>query len=870
MDVNNLTDLMEIDKDNVTNILNERYNNNTIYTNIDDILISINPYKELDIYNYDNFTKPHIFDISQKSLSNLKKFNKNQTILISGDSGSGKTYNTRCIINYYAHYFSCNEKLCNQIINANPIIEVFGNAQTIMNDNSSRFGKFIKLYFNKNITEISGIQIDTYLLEKSRVCYQNNKDYNFHIFNQIAEYNNKKYQYCPKTVTYNKLEKTIQMMIDFGFDPEEVDDIIKICNLILEIGEYGKKETNFEKFTDLSDFKNQISTRVINAGKDKIIKKLEGEELEKHKFTMSTQIYEIIFHYIIDKINTILNPNHTNSHYIGLLDIFGFELFDNNNFEQLCINYTNEKLQNHHNFIIFENEQELYRNEGINWKIVDYKDNKEILQIFEQKYGIINLLDEECKLVKSSDDNFHLKMQNMIKSKYLDVKDYNKEFNIHHYAGNVKYTSINFCEKNKQKITKELKQYLSQSNNIIFSNISKKVNRSNSIIKSFSKELNNLMNKIKQTNSIFIKCIKPNYKQKPDYYDHKLVSTQLLFSGIYETIEISRENYPIRYPIVEFYNKYNCVMNEFNLKNFTLKDIQFGKTKVFMRTETFMCIEDLLFKYKNYCATVIQSCWRRYFHQKFYQLLRLNTIKIQSMIRMFIQKRKYQRIRNTIIKLQSYRKMIIARRDFIKLKKNIILIQSVFRMKIEKDRFNKKKKIVLKLQNYWRMYNKRKTFIELLKIKNQPSIRSEPIPIPTIPKKAPFWPKSSKNSPSIFFITNNDLIDDKTELLEEPTKDEEKEEIEIIKKQYEKKIKKIEQKTNIEKKKIKEKMKQKINEYETENELLSTSLNTSQETNKVLVERLNNLLIANFQLQQRYEDEKKKGAWKKLVEFLFN
>lgn len=878
MNVNNLTTLMEIDEENIIQILKTRYNNDIIYTNIDDILIAINPYKNLPIYNYNNFNSPHVYTIAQKAIENLKTSNNNQTILISGDSGSGKTMSTKFIINYFAHHFSTDENLCHQIINANPIIEMFGNAETSINDNSSRFGKFIKVYFDDNITEISGIQIDTYLLEKSRVCYQNNTDFNFHIFNQVAIHNNKIYKYCSNPKSSQTLEKTIDMMVKFGFKIEEVNDIIKIINLILQIGDSHKDE-NWTKYINLIGFEKLIFTRVLNVGIEKIIKNLHGEELEKNKFTMATQLYEICFKYIIDKINMILNPNSIHNKFIGLLDIFGFEIFENNNFEQLCINYTNEKLQNHHNYIIFQHEQELYKKEEIDWTIVKYKDNSEILNIFENKYGLINLLDEECTLVHSSDNNFHQKMKNFIKSTHLTM-DINPEFIIQHYAGNVKYSCENFCEKNKQKITKDLLNFLSNSNNTIFSNFNIKSHREKSIIKSFSKELTLLMNKIKNTNNLFIKCIKPNNNKISDNYQNPLIHTQLLFSGIFETIQISRANYPIRYPIMEYYKKYDCVMNEFNTINFTKKDIQFGNSIVFMRTETFMHLEKVLLDFKIKCSIIIQKNWKRYVVQKYYKQLKKSTIKIQSIIRMFLEKRRYHIKRNKIIKIQTYFRMIKERRKYVKMKNASIKIQAFFRMYSTKHKFINLKKSTIKIQSHIRRFLIRRKF---LKLKSQVLFfqhlwkqkkQREQERYQEIKLKPPkvFWPKSSNDSPSIFYVTSNDLVIEDEEILSPALTESDEQEIKLIKIQYESKILSLQKKykkEKISKQEIKEKFKSKLLESHVNNQILSDSLSNTEYTNKLLVERLNNLLVANYQLQRKFETEKKKGVINKLYEFLF-
>ena len=876
MEHNNLTKLLEINKDGVVKILNTRFNNDVIYTNIDDILIAINPYKNLDIYNYDN-DSPHIYDIARSSLKNIEDTGKNQTILVSGYSGAGKTFSTKCIINYFAHHFSANEELCEQIINANPIIEVFGNARTIMNDNSSRFGKFINIYFDKYIKKIEGIQIDTYLLEKSRVCYQNKNDFNFHIFNQLSQHNQRHYKYCENKYNYQTLDDTIRMMLKFGFTSREISDIINLMNLIMEIGEYnGNNTIDWGKYIDLPEFEKFISTREIKAGKDLIIKKLEGQELEKNKFTIATQLYEIAFHYIIDRINLILNPNSSKNKFIGLLDIFGFEIFDKNNFEQLCINYTNEKLQNYHNYIIFQNEQELYKQEGINWEIVEYKDNTNILNVFENKFGIINLLDEECILTKSSDSNFHLKMQNMIKSNVLKIKTDNN-FLIHHYAGDVQYNCVNFCEKNKQKITKELLKYFEKSSNLILSHSSQKLTKSKSIIKSFSKELTSLMKKIEKTNSSFIKCIKPNNKQQGNKYEDSLVYKQLLFSGIFETIEISRLNYPIRYPILKFYEKYDCIMSEANLKQYTLKDIQFGHTTVFMRSNVYKDLQKLYWAYKNKCATKIQALWRKYYIRKWFLNFRFRTIKIQAYIRMFIQRTKYQRIRNGIIKIQKYYRMKEIRKEYIKKKRAAITIQSFWKGYIVRKNFKYLCECTLIIQKTWRMYSIRKLFLKLRyqticfqRIwREKQRIKSLPIQIPKKPKI--HWPKSTNDSPSVFYISSGDL-QVKEELLSPEDLPEEKE-IEIIKNQYEDKIQKLEsenKKEKLKRKQIKVKMQEKLMVYEKEKMILSSSLSRSQVANRELVDKMNDLLIQNYNLARKYEEEKKRSGWNKIFHFFFN
>ena len=851
MDINDLTKLMEIDDQTVIKILTERLDNGKIYTNIGNILIAINPYRKLDIYNYQHFSKPHCYEISQQAIDNLKNTDKNQTVLISGDSGSGKTFSTKSIINYLAHNFSFDETLYDQIVNSNPIIEVFGNAETSLNDNSSRFGKFIKMYFNDDITNISGIQIDTYLLEKSRVCYQNQGDFNFHIFNQLAQ--NKSYNYCKKSNSKpGEIKNTIDKMIKFGFTENEVKHIINLVKFILMIGEFSyDTPVDWDKYTDLPNFTDFLSQYIIKAGKDVIVKKCTPEELEKNKFTTATQLYQICFDYIIKKINIILNPNKVRNKFIGLLDIFGFEIFDYNNFEQLCINYTNEKLQNYHNFIIFKNEQELYKKEGIDWSYVEYKDNTPIVNIFEQKLGIIDLLDEECKLTTSKDENFHQKMVNIIKSEHFNTGIQGK-FTIHHYAGNVDYVSKNFCEKNKQKITQNFIDYISKSKNKILKNYKKINKRERSVIKHFEKELHDLMKKIKETNSLFIKCIKPNNQQSQFVINDELIHRQLLFSGIYETINITRSNYPIRYPIMDFYNKYDRIMNEkylFKDYKFTKKDIQFGNTTVFLKSTTYKKVLFEYEKYKNDCATIIQKNWKRYYYQKLFKNMKKCAIKIQSIYRMYS-----------------------CRKDYLNKRNNVILIQSYYRMMLERRKYLDKIQKVIKIQAMWRKYRERKHYCRL---KQAVLIIEEWY----LDHKALEINISDFQFANDFMIeeVENDLVIKDEDDIEEENK---QAEMDFIRFEYEDIIGDYKtQLTSIqeENKMIKEQLKLLLNDSKIEKMDLKNKvkehkhvIKQHKEANMALAEKLNTLMMANFQLQEKLDKERRKGVFAKIMESLFN
>ena len=495
---NNLINLTYLNEPTVLNNILFRYSNDEIYTFNGDILIAVNPFKKIPIYSneiikhYTNkdfdVLEPHPYFISKKAIKQLTSNNENQSILVSGESGAGKTQTTKFILNYISSISNDNNDLSNKILSSNPILEAFGNAKTIRNDNSSRFGKFIRVLFDEN-NNLIGANIDTYLLEKIRVTHVESKERNFHIFylmlkgltNEtkknllLTKINDYDYLNSSTTERNDNVSDITQMdnlLVSFkqlNFDPECVNNIFKVMSAILNL---GNVQTNidifnnvfFNNFCCLLDIPIQIATdffcnKYIKIGSETIKKEIREDEFIILKDTFVQILYSLIFDFIVLKINNVLSNNGSN--FIGILDIFGFEVFKNNGFEQLCINYTNEKLQNLFNTFIFEVEQKEYEKEEIDWKLIQYPNNSNVIFMFEQKsIGFFPLLVEQCILKQGNDKMFYNSLIKNIDNNNFEISTKNMMkdlFKIKHYADDVTYTCKDFIYKNRNQIDPRIK-----------------------------------------------------------------------------------------------------------------------------------------------------------------------------------------------------------------------------------------------------------------------------------------------------------------------------------------------------------------------------------------------------------------------------
>lgn len=736
----NLVDIPNLNEPEILDAVDKRYKKDIIYTYTGRILIAVNPFKSLNLfteqlineYKLHNNLKPHIYQIADKAYNNLLKLNKNQTILVSGESGAGKTYSVRNILKYLTCLSKNSSDIEKKVVESNPILEAFGNAKTLRNDNSSRFGKFIKVQIENY--SIVGCKIDTYLLEKIRIINQSENERNFHIFYQLLsskvknkyllsgfqDYNylNNKYILCENVSDSDEFEITMEAFKVMGFSDVLIDNILKIVSSVLNIGNIlfddgGEIIENvyFENVLKLlcikkEDLINCLCYRNLETVGEIIKIKMSKEECIKSRNSLSMKLYSCVFDFIVENINTSLKSNCNN--FIGILDIFGFESFKLNSFEQFCINYTNETLQQQFNKYMFELEQKEYESEGVDWKNIEFPDNKECLSLIESKYGLIKMLDEECKLPRGSDKSF----TNKILKKYVDSDfiNSNKKFKdtkfiINHYAGEVEYDTVNFCEKNKDIVSDSIKQIVNSVSIINdTTKVTSKINMKTVIIQ-FKNQLTSLIKEISKTSSHYIRCIKPNDLNICDNFNRIRVNQQIKYSGILAAIKVSRAGYPIRFKKDMFQKRYSIINNIENyeslLQNISEKEYAIGNTKIFLKNDAYDNLEE---KRKKVVIKKITL--------------------IQSKVRCFIMRKKYLNYLKNIVKCQSTIRILLAKKKLENLKKikASIIIQKIFRCFKYKKIYKLIKFMVVKVQSYYRR-NVAISYINLIRLKIKSAIK---------------------------------------------------------------------------------------------------------------------------------------------------
>ena len=705
---NNLINIPHLNEPSILNAINLRYNKNIIYTYTGKILISVNPFKNLGLYttelinDYQNkrLVEPHLFQIANNTYS---QFINDQTILVSGESGAGKTHATRSLMKFLAHVSSNkSNNIQNKVIQSNPILEAFGNAKTLRNDNSSRFGKFIKLLFNKN-NKLTGSQINTYLLEKTRVVHQEENERNFHIFYQLLESNIKEDYYLTSCEDYKYLnnqyilrndnvldkddfELTMNAFYIMGFTKEEIDLIFKIVASILHIGNINFTEKGIENSVILMPILqmlginketliNALCFRHLNVQNETYKIDLKDDEKLHAKNSLCMKLYSTLFSFIVNKINLELTDN--GDKFIGILDIFGFESFSINRFEQLCINYTNETLQQQFNKYIFKLEQIEYEKEGIDWQHITFPDNKLCLDMIAGKLGLIDMLDEESKIPKGSSKNFTNRFLKKYKEndyikfnrKYRDSK-----FGIIHYAGNVEYNTDEFYERNMDKISNEINSLVDK---LPISDKNNKLNKT--VLIQFRSSLNKLMKVINNTEPHYIRCIKPTDLNKPNLFDRGRVNDQLKYSGVLEAIKVARAGYPVRFKKELFKIKYRLIDNWESY--LTKKDYCLGHTKIFLKSNGYEKLEDEKRRKVIEQVLIIQKYTRRYLCQLFYKKVRKCIIILQSFNRLIIAKKLANEKlceRSSILIQKTFRRYN-KRCGFLNIKNKIIMIQRLCR-----------------------------------------------------------------------------------------------------------------------------------------------------------------------------------------------
>eukprot|EP01080_Neovahlkampfia_damariscottae_P004159 gene4159-7469_t len=614
--------------------LAQRYRDETIYTYSGLFLVAINPYKDTGIYTQAYVDKykgknrdevpPHVFSLADTAYRNMTQNKQNQSMLVTGESGAGKTENTKKIIQYLTQVAGSSQgggELEQQIIRTNPLLEAFGNAKTIKNNNSSRFGKFIEIGFNGS-GYIVGTKITNYLLETTRVIHQNENERNFHVFYQIftdsemcAKFHLGKpedYNYINQTGIYTvdgiddarEWKDAIKSMTIIGINEKEQDFVFATIAAILHLGNVNftaTKEGNAE-IVDKQPMKEACKLLGVQGG---ILEKalahpkisVNREVIETHetpqranfnKDALVKSIYRRLFNWLVQRINQSLAAKESVKNTIGLLDIAGFEIFQLNSFEQLCINFTNEKLQQFFNNHMFKKEQEEYLREKIEWKFIDFGlDLQPTIDLIEKQGGVFAILDEQTTLGGTNDKVVVERLKKNWKEheKFTLDKFDQMKFNVVHYAGEVTYDTEQWLHKNTDPLTGDSEKAMSSSKRSLVANLFpvKDTKRGGarflSVAREYKDQLESLMQVLRSTEPHFIRCIIPNHKMKAGYLEPEIVLNQLRCNGVLEGIRISRKGYPGRVIFNEFVQRYKVIANSDDLdKQMTLA----GKAKVIL------------------------------------------------------------------------------------------------------------------------------------------------------------------------------------------------------------------------------------------------------------------------------------------------
>ncbi|KAK5856139.1 hypothetical protein PBY51_007757 [Eleginops maclovinus] len=697
--------------------LKERYASWMIYTYSGLFCVVVNPYKWLPVYDaqvVDAYkgkkrieAPPHIFSISDNAYQFMHTDRENQSVLITGESGAGKTVNTKRVIQYFATIAAIGSKkpestagkikgsLEDQIIAANPLLEAYGNAKTVRNDNSSRFGKFIRIHFGAT-GKLASADIETYLLEKSRVTFQLSAERSYHIFYQLMTghkpdvletllITTNPYDYhmisqgeiTVKSINDVEEFEATDMAIDIlGFTSEEKIGIYKLTGAVMHHGnmKFKQKQREEQAEPDGNEEADKIAYLLglnsadmlkclcyprVKVGNEMVTKGQTVPQVNNAVSALCKSIYEKMFLWMVIRINEMLDTKLARQYYIGVLDIAGFEIFDYNSLEQLCINFTNEKLQqffNHHMFVL---EQEEYKKEGIEWEFIDFgMDLAACIELIEKPMGIFSILEEECMFPKASDTTFKNKLhdQHLGKTKAFEKPKPGKgkaeaHFSLVHYAGTVDYNITNWLEKNKDPLNDSVIQLYQKASNKLLSLLyashggpdeaaaggkkggKKKGGSFQTVSALFRENLGKLMTNLRSTHPHFVRCLIPNESKTPGLMENFLVIHQLRCNGVLEGIRICRKGFPSRILYADFKQRYkvlnasvipeghfidNKKASEKLLGSIDVDHTQykFGHTKVFFKAGLLGTLEEMRDDKLATLVTMTQALCRGYLSRK--------------------------------------------------------------------------------------------------------------------------------------------------------------------------------------------------------------------------------------------------------------
>uniref|UniRef100_A0A8C5AG56 Myosin VB n=1 Tax=Gadus morhua TaxID=8049 RepID=A0A8C5AG56_GADMO len=794
---NDLTALSYLHEPAVLHNLKVRFlESNHIYTYCGIVLVAINPYEQLAIYGEEVINAysgqnmgdmdPHIFAVAEEAYKQMARDERNQSIIVSGESGAGKTVSAKYAMRFFATVGGSagNTNVEEKVLASSPIMEAIGNAKTTRNDNSSRFGKYIQIGFDRQY-HIIGANMRTYLLEKSRVVFQAEDERNYHIFYQLCA--------CAslpefKDLALSSAEDFIYTSFGENIFIEGVNDAVDFektkeaftllgasTNPVVDRTSYPiDRESNscnqrtltrhltlnphvrpspsppqgedrhLKHFcrllgVELEQMEHWLCHRKLVTSSETYVKNMSCKQASNARDALAKHIYAHMFDWIVEHVNKALHTTAKQRSFIGVLDIYGFETFEINSFEQFCINYANEKLQQQFNSHVFKLEQEEYMKEQIPWTLIDFYDNQPCIDLIEAKLGILDLLDEECRVPKGTDENWCQKLygKHSGSAHFQKPRMSNTSFIIIHFADKVEYQCEGFLEKNRDTVYEEQINILKASKFQMVADLflekkesssstpGSKTSRINvrsaktvpktpnkehrkTVGHQFRSSLQLLMETLNATTPHYVRCIKPNDEKMSFVFDSKRAVQQLRACGVLETIRISAAGYPSRWTYQDFFNRYRVLMKRADMTNSDKKLVcrnllatlikdedkfQFGKTKIFFRAGQVAYLEKLRAdKFRSAC------------------------IKIQKTVRGWLQRLRYRKIRRSAVLLQRYGRGYMARRyaEQLRLTRAAVICQKQCRMVRDRRAFLRVRRAVVTIQAYTRGMYTRRIFKEFL------------------------------------------------------------------------------------------------------------------------------------------------------------
>ncbi|XP_026151119.1 unconventional myosin-Ib isoform X7 [Mastacembelus armatus] len=752
--------LEPLSEDSFLENLRNRFDHSEIYTYIGSVVISVNPYRSLPIYTSDkveeyrnrNFYElsPHIYALADEAYHSLRDQDKDQCILITGESGAGKTEASKLVMSYVAAVCGKGQevnKVKEQLLQSNPVLEAFGNAKTVRNDNSSRFGKYMDIEFDFKGDPLGGV-ISNYLLEKSRVVKQPRGERNFHIFYQLLSGASddtlkklklhrdfSKYNYLSlDSAVVNGLDdatnfRTVRNAMQIvGFMEDEVQSVLELVAAVLKLGNIEFKPesrcngTDESRIKDKNDLKEMcellgieqsvleraFSYRTVEAKMEKVSTTLNVAQAYYARDALAKNLYSRLFTWLVTRINESIKAQTKTRHKVmGVLDIYGFEIFEDNSFEQFIINYCNEKLQQIFIELTLREEQEEYVREGIEWTNIEYFNNAIICDLIENNQnGILAMLDEEClrpgtvtdetfldKLNTVCAEHQHFESRLSKNSKFLNDHSLPHScFRIQHYAGKVLYRVEGFVDKNNDLLYRDLSQAMFKANHSLIKQLFPEGNPAKVNLKrpptagfQFRASVGTLMKNLQTKNPNYIRCIKPNDKKAPHIFTESLVRHQVRYLGLMENVRVRRAGYAFRQayePCLERY-KMLCKQTwphwrgparegvEVLMANLQVpaEEFSYGRSKIFIRNpRTLFFLEERRRQCLQDLATLIQKIYRGWKCRSHFLLLKKSQIVVAAWYRRYAQQKKYQRIKSATTVVQSYTRGWQARKLLRELK----------------------------------------------------------------------------------------------------------------------------------------------------------------------------------------------------------